>query len=208
MTDTTFLLTAFTTLLVIIDPIALVPLFITLTRGMTTAERRKVGIRACLVAAGILTVFGLVGEQLLSLVGISLPAFRIAGGILLFLTALDMLFERRTRRREDKTHPPEPIDDPSVVPLAIPLLAGPGAIATMILLVGQAGGGVQGFLIVEAVMLVVIAITFANFLIAGPLEKGLGRTGTMLVTRLLGMILAALAVQFIIDGIKGAFFAA
>ncbi len=204
MSDFTFLLAAFTTLLVIIDPIALVPLFITLTRGMTPAQRRRVGLRACLVAAGILTVFGLAGEQLLTLVGISIPAFRIAGGILLFLTALDMLFERRTRRREDKTQAPEEIEDPSVVPLAIPLLAGPGAIATMILLVGQAGGGWQGFLLVEAVMLTVIVITFLNFLIAVPLERALGRTGTMLVTRLLGMLLAALAVQFIIDGVKGA----
>lgn len=203
MHDVTFLLAAFTTLLVIIDPIALVPLFITLTQGMTPAQRRRVGLRACLVAAGVLTLFGLAGEELLTLVGISIPAFRIAGGILLFLTALDMLFERRTRRREDKTQSPEEIDDPSVVPLAIPLLAGPGAIATMILLVGQAGGGWPGFLVVEAVMLVVIAITFLNFLIADPLARALGRTGTLLVTRLLGMLLAALAVQFIIDGVRG-----
>lgn len=205
MTDVTFLLAAFTTLLVIIDPIALVPLFITLTHGMTPAQRRRTGLRACLVAAGILTLFGAVGEQLLTLIGITLPAFRIAGGMLLFLTALDMLFERRTRRREDKAHEAEAeqVDDPSVVPLAIPLLAGPGAIASMILLVGQAGGGWWGFAVVEAVMLTVIVIAFLNFLIADRLGRALGRTGTMLVTRLLGMLLAALAIQFIIDGIHG-----
>lgn len=205
MTDLTFLLAAFTTLLVIIDPIALVPLFISLTQGMTPAQRRRVGMRACLVAAGVLTLFGAAGEQLLTLIGITLPAFRIAGGMLLFLTALDMLFERRTRRREDRAQGAEAehIEDPSVVPLAIPLLAGPGAIASMILLVGQAGGGLRGFLVVEAVMLAVVAIAWANFLIAGPLARALGRTGTLLVTRLLGMLLAALAIQFIIDGIRG-----
>lgn len=205
MTDITFLLAAFTTLLVIIDPLALVPLFVSLTHGMTPAQRRRIGLRACLVAAGVLTLFGAVGEQLLTLIGITLPAFRIAGGMLLFLTALDMLFERRTRRREDKAQDAEAdqVEDPSVVPLAIPLLAGPGAIASMILLVGQAGGGLTGFLVVEAVMLVVIAITWASFLIADPMARALGRTGTLLVTRLLGMLLAALAIQFIIDGIRG-----
>ncbi len=205
MTDPTFLLAAFTTLLVIIDPIALVPLFVSLTQGMTAAQRRRTGLRACLVAAGVLTLFGAVGEQLLTLIGITLPAFRIAGGMLLFLTALDMLFERRTRRREDKAQGAEAehVEDPSVVPLGIPLLAGPGAIASMILLVGQAGGGLKGFLVVEAVMLAVIAITGIGFLIAGPMARGLGRTGTLLVTRLLGMLLAALAIQFIIDGLKG-----
>lgn len=205
MPDTAFLLTALATLFVIVDPVALVPLFIPLTRGMTTAQRRRIALRACLVAAGVLTVFGLVGDNLLRLIGISMPAFRIAGGVLLFLTALDMLFERRTRRREDKTQPTEPheLDDPSVFPLAVPLIAGPGAIASMILLTGQAGGGWAGFAVVQGVMLVVIAATFVLFLLADPLERALGRTGTLVVTRVLGMLLAALAVQFIIDGIRG-----
>lgn len=205
MPDTAFLLTAFATLFVIVDPIALVPLFIPLTRGMTASQRRRIAWRACLVAAGVLTVFGLVGDNLLRLIGISMPAFRIAGGVLLFLTALDMLFERRTRRREDKTHPSEPheLDDPSVFPLAVPLIAGPGAIASMILLTGQAGGGWAGFAVVQGVMLVVIAATFVLFLLAAPLERALGRTGTLVVTRVLGMLLAALAVQFIIDGVRG-----
>jgi multiple antibiotic resistance protein len=137
--DTAFLITAFVTLLVVIDPIGLSPLFIALTRGMTAAERRTVGIRACLIAAGLLTVFGLLGEGVLNFIGISMPAFQIAGGILLFLTALDMLFERRTQRREGQQA--TTADDPSVFPLAMPLIAGPGAMATMILLVGQAGPG-------------------------------------------------------------------
>jgi multiple antibiotic resistance protein len=205
MIDTAFLLTAFVTLFVIIDPIALVPLFIPLTQGMDARQRRRIALRACLVATGVLTVFGLVGDGLLTLIGISIPAFRIAGGILLFLTALDMLFERRTRRREDKTQPDttQHHDDPSVFPLAIPLIAGPGAIASMILLIGQGGGGWQATLAVHAVMIAVMGLAFVMFLLASPMERALGRTGTLVVTRLLGMLLAALAVQFIIDGIKG-----
>ena len=205
MNDTAFLLTAFVTLFVIIDPVALAPLFIPLTQGMTASQRRRIALRACLVAAGVLTVFGLVGDNLLTLIGISIPAFRIAGGILLFLTALDMLFERRTRRREDKTHPetPQQADDPSVFPLAIPLIAGPGAIASMILLIGQGGGGWDAVVTVHLVMLGVMLLAFLMFLVATPMERALGRTGTLVVTRLLGMLLAALAVQFIIDGIKG-----
>lgn len=209
MIDATFLLTVFTTLIVILDPIALAPLFIPLTTGMSALRRRQVAVRACLTAAGILTVFALIGDGLLRLTGISLPAFRIAGGVLLFLTALDMLFERRTRRREnkvdEKTHEPEhqDHDDPSVFPLGIPLIAGPGAIASMILLVSQGGGDWTAFLVVEGIMLGVMGLCFLALLAAGTVERMLGRTGTLVVTRLLGMLLAALAIQFIIDGIKG-----
>lgn len=209
MPDTTFLLTVFTTLIVILDPIALAPLFIPLTAGMNSARRRQIAIRACLTAAGILTVFALIGDGLLRLTGISIPAFRVAGGVLLFLTALDMLFERRTRRRENKidetTHDPEhrEQDDPSVFPLGIPLIAGPGAIASMILLVSQGGGDWGAFFVVEAIMLGVMLLCYLSLLAAGSVERMLGRTGTLVVTRLLGMLLAALAVQFMIDGIKG-----
>lgn len=205
MIDTAFLLTAFVTLFVIIDPIALAPMFIPLTQGMTAAQRRRIALRACLVAAGVLTGFGLAGDKLLTVIGISIPAFRIAGGILLFLTALDMLFERRTRRREDKTHTDDThsSDDPSVFPLAIPLIAGPGAIASMILLIGQGGGGWDATAAVTGVMLGVMVLAYLMFLAATPVERALGRTGTLVVTRLLGMLLAALAVQFIIDGILG-----
>ena len=129
----TFLITAFATLFVVIDPPGLVPMFIALTRGMNAERRRAMALRACIIAALILLLFGLAGEAVLGFIGISMPAFRIAGGILLFLTALDMLFERRTQRREGQTADPD--HDPSVFPLATPLIAGPGAIATMILLV-------------------------------------------------------------------------
>jgi len=198
--DSVFLATAFATLFVVIDPIGLTPLFVALTQGMEARARRAIGFRACLVAFGILALFGLFGEAVLGFVGIRMPAFRIAGGVLLFLTALDMLFERRTKRREDSA---EERSDPSIFPLGMPLIAGPGAIATMILLVGESGGGWQGILTVHAVMIFVVLLAFLLFLIAGPLERALGRTGTVVITRLLGMLLAALSVQFVIDGIRG-----
>ncbi|MCA0870051.1 MarC family protein [Seohaeicola saemankumensis] len=197
--DSAFLITAFVTLFVIIDPIGLMPLFVALTHGMTAARRRSIGLRACAVAAVLLTLFAAFGESLLGFVGISMPAFRVAGGILLFLTALDMLFERRAKRREDQTEEERP--DPSVFPLAIPLIAGPGSIATMILLVGQQPG-LGGLLTVLGVMLAVLAVLLVLFLAAGLLERMLGRTGINVVTRLLGMLLAALSVQFVLDGLR------
>ena len=194
------IITAFVTLFVVIDPPGLAPLFIALTNGMSDAQRRRIGWRATVIAAILLTLFGLAGDSILRTIGISLPAFRIAGGILLFLTALDMLFERRTERREGQ-HPNDD-HDPSVFPLATPLLAGPGALTTMILLVGDGGGAVHTLLI-HLVMLTVLALNMVLFMLAGPLSRALGRTGTMVVTRLLGMLLAALSVQFIIDGLRG-----
>jgi multiple antibiotic resistance protein len=199
--ETSFLITAFATLFVVIDPPGIVPLFIALTRGMGPERRRAMALRGCLIASGLLIVFGLAGESILGFIGISMPAFRIAGGILLFLTALDMLFERRTQRREGQQA--EPDHDPSVFPLATPLIAGPGAIASMILLVGQAGNGWGGAMAIIALMLVMMLVTFL-FLLASPaLERMLGRTGTIVITRLLGMLLAALSVQFVIDGVRG-----
>jgi len=200
MPETAFLITAFATLFVVIDPPGLVPLFIALTRGMEPARRRAMARRACLIAAVLLTAFGLFGESILGFIGISMPAFRIAGGILLFLTALDMLFERRTQRREGQQ--PDPDHDPSVFPLATPLIAGPGAIATMILLVGQSGPGWQGAAWVIGLLLAMIAVTFTFLLASPPLERLLGRTGVVVITRLLGMLLAALSVQFVIDGVR------
>ncbi len=200
--DMTFYISAFVALFVIIDPIGLAPVFLALTHGSDTAERRSVGRRAVLLAFGLLMLFGLLGEAVLNFIGISMPAFRIAGGVLLFLTALDMLFERRTKRR-DNTAEEEERPDPSVFPLAIPLLAGPGAITTMILLVGQTDGPLQasGVFVAMALVLTVVAIMFRS---AGLLERALGRTGTVVATRLLGMLLAALAVQFVLDGLRGA----
>jgi multiple antibiotic resistance protein len=194
------------TLFVVVDPIGLVPLFIALTRGMSTQARLAVGVRALLVAAGLLTLFGLFGEKLLSTVGISMPAFRISGGVLLFLTALDMLFERRTQRRENQSsaHAGDPTDDPSVFPLATPLIAGPGALATMVLLAGGPPRGWLRLAEVHLVMLAVLGCVMAMFLIAAPVARLLGRTGMMVMTRLFGMLLAALAIQFILDGLRGA----
>lgn len=196
-----FLITAFATLFVVIDPPGLVPLFIALTQGMTAERRRAMALRACVIAGVLLTLFGLAGESILGFIGISMPAFRIAGGILLFLTALDMLFERRTQRREGQQ--PDPDHDPSVFPLATPLIAGPGAIASMILLVGQSGPGWGGTLAVLGLMWGMVIVTFLFLLASPPIERALGRTGTIVITRLLGMLLAALAVQFVIDGVRG-----
>lgn len=198
--DLTAIITAFVTLFVVIDPIGLAPLFIALTPNMSDAQRRHIGWRATLIAAILLTLFGLAGENILNGIGISLPAFRIAGGILLFLTALDMLFERRTERREGQAMDSD--HDPSVFPLATPLLAGPGAMATMILLIGEDQGALHTVMI-HLVMFAVLGVAMALFMLAGPLSRVLGRTGTMVVTRLLGMLLAALSVQFIIDGLLG-----
>lgn len=195
------LIPAFVTLFVVIDPIGLAPLFVALTRGMDTGRRRAIALRACLVAVSILTLFGLAGEAVLSFLGISMPAFRMAGGILLFLTALDMLFERRAQRRQGQADAAHEAD-PSVFPLATPLLAGPGSITTMILLAGQPGAEFTDVLLVHAVMLVVILFVLTMFFLATPLERLLGPTGINVVTRLLGMLLAALSVQFVIDGLR------
>ncbi|MEM7752778.1 MAG: MarC family protein [Pseudomonadota bacterium] len=195
------LITAFVTLFVIIDPLGLAPLFVALTRGETAARRRTIALTACLVAAGVLTLFGIFGDTVLAFAGISMPAFRVAGGALLFLTALDMLFEKRTKRREDQGEAADHENDPSVFPLAIPLIAGPGAIATMILLAGQGDGDLAWTVSVHLVMAGVLAVTFLLFLGAGVLERVLGPLGINVITRLLGMLLAALSVQFILDGL-------
>lgn len=200
--DLSLYFTAFVTLFVVIDPVGLTPIFIALTPKMSAAERGRIGLRAVVISAILLTLFGLAGKAILSGIGISLPAFRIAGGILLFLTALDMLFERRTERREGQNNDDQPENDPSVFPLSTPLLAGPGSLATMILLVGE-DSGVGHIVMVHLVMLTVLAIALALFHLATPLARALGRTGTMVVTRLLGMLLAALSIQFVIDGLQG-----
>lgn len=199
--DTAFLITGFVTLFVIIDPIGLTPLFVALTQGMSAKRRRTIGLRAVAVAFFVLSLFTLFGEAVLGFVGISMPAFRIAGGLLLFLTALDMLFQRRTKRREDQAEEEDHHDDPSVFPLGIPLIAGPGAIATMILLAGQQPG-LLGLGMVLGVMVAVLLIAFLLFMTAGWLERALGKTGINVVTRLLGMLLSALAVQFVLDGLR------
>ncbi|MEM1129794.1 MAG: MarC family protein [Pseudomonadota bacterium] len=197
--------TAFVTLFIVIDPIGMAPIFVALTSGMSDAERRSIARRACLIALCILTVFALFGAALLSAVGISLTAFRISGGILLFLIAVEMLFERRTQRREGSI-PSDSAQDPSVFPLATPLIAGPGSMATMILLVtGADQSWVQDAAMI-VVMAAVVGLVYGLFLLATPIEKLLGRTGVLVVTRLLGVLLAALSVQFILDGLREAGF--
>ena len=196
--DVTFLITGFVALFVVIDPIGLAPLFVALTQGTAPERRRAIALRACVTGFLVLVAFTFFGEALLGFIGISMPAFRIAGGVLLFLTALDMLFERRQKRREDQ-HGDGP--DPSVFPLAIPLIAGPGAIATVILLSQQVPGA-SGYVLTLGLSFAVIGLTFLLFLGADLLEKGLGATGINVVTRLLGMLLAALSVQFVLDGLQ------
>ncbi|WP_299078582.1 MarC family protein [uncultured Ruegeria sp.] len=205
MIETAFLITSFTTLLVVIDPPAQTPIFVALTQGMDKSMRRAIAVRACLTAAGILAMFAAFGEAVLGFVGISMEAFRVAGGVLLFLTALDMLFERRTKRRENSAEEEEH-PDPSVFPLGIPLIAGPGAIATMILLAGQQPG-IEGLAVVIGMMIIVVAMVFVTYLTSGAVARLLGKTGLNVLTRLLGMLLAALSVQFILDGLKAFGFA-
>lgn len=192
-------ITAFVTIFVVIDPIGMAPIFVAMTRGMAARERLRIAVRSCLVAVGILTIFGFVGEALLDTIGISMAAFRISGGLLLFVTAMDMLFERRTQRRENKAESAQ--DDPSVFPLAMPLIAGPGSMATMILLMGRPELTAMDMAVLWGVMLAVIALVFLLFLSAGVMERLMGDTGIMVITRLLGMLLAALSVQFVLDGL-------
>lgn len=203
-----FIGNAAVTLLVTIDPIGLAPLFVTVTRGMDTAERREVAIRACLIGFTILLTFGMGGQALLDTLGITLPAFRIAGGLLLFWLAFEMVFEKRVERREntatraiDKDH----IKNVAVFPLAIPLIAGPGAISAMLLLSHEAAGLDDGYVGTGALIGVLAGMVTACllvFLAAGRIEKMLGDTGRIILTRLLGVILSALAVQFIADGVS------
>ena len=201
--DSAFLITTFVTLLVVIDPLALTPMFIAITQGIDKRRRRIIAVRACLTAAGILIIFALLGETLLDFIGISMSAFRIAGGILLFLTALDMLSDKRTQKRRERSTEAgdDDHDDPSVFPLAIPLLAGPGAITTVILLVA-ARPDWFGFAWVMGLMLAALTLVFISFLSASFVEHALGKTGINVTTRLLGMLLAALAVQFVLDGLR------
>ncbi|MGR3464641.1 MarC family protein [Limimaricola sp.] len=210
MIELATLVTAFTTLFVIVDPIGLAPLFVAMTAGMSDSQRRKIAARALLTSAGLMLLFLLLGDAVLRFIGISVPAFRIAGGVLLFLTALDMLFERRQARRRDNAEEAsdaveaEPDHDPSIFPLALPLIVGPGAITTLILLTAEADA--VGYAAIYGVALVVLATVWIASLLANPLARVLGSVGLNVVTRVLGMLLAALAVQFIIDGLHGSGF--
>lgn len=199
--------TALITFAVIIDPPGNAPIFASLTTHATPADRRRMAIRACVVAWCILMFFALVGEPMLQALGISLAAFRIAGGIMLFMIALNMVFEKRTEKREQRAEEikgtPE-ADDVSVFPMAIPMIAGPGTIAAVMLYSSRASGTTE-WLVVMAAMTVVILVTMLALLAAGPLMKLVGQKVEAMITRLLGVILAALAAQFIVDGLIQSF---
>jgi multiple antibiotic resistance protein len=195
---------AFVTFLVIIDPPGCAPIFASLTGEASPAERRRMAVRSCLIAWSILVFFALFGEWLLGHLGISLSAFRLAGGIMLFMIALDMVFERRTERREDRAEEikgtPE-AEDVSVFPMAIPMIAGPGSIATVMLLNAKATG-IEQSLVVFGAMTLVILLTLVALLAAGPLMRFVGHKVEAMITRILGVILAALATQFVLDGLE------
>jgi multiple antibiotic resistance protein len=199
---------AFTTLFVIIDPLGLLPVLIGLTAGMAAAERRKMALKGTLIAGVILLLFALAGEALLGLLGIGLPAFRVAGGGMLLVIALEMVFERRTDRRSRSANEMKEVggpDDISVFPLAIPLLSGPGAIASVMLLMARYEGDLAAQATVLAALLLVLALCVVVFLFVEPLERLLGATLTHVISRLLGILLAALAVQYVLDGLRTAF---
>jgi len=199
------LLSAFVTLLLVVDPLGLVPTFVALTEGLPLKARRSVALRACIIAAVILTGAALGGEWLFKTVGISLPAFRIAGGLLLFSIASEMVFgvriERQSKAAEQAVE--EHVRHIAAFPLAIPLMAGPGAITATVLLAGRSGAQPTAALAeLIGVICVVIALCYAAFMAGGRLSRLLGTTGNVVLSRVLGVLLAALAVQYVIDGIR------
>ena len=195
---------ALITFLVVIDPPGVVPIFASLTRGADPVHRRAMAIRSAVIAWAILLFFALLGKPMLRALGISLASFRIAGGIMLFFIALDMVFEKRTQRREERAHSVEGAEDISVFPMAIPMIAGPGSIATAMLMVSRADS-VSDIGIVLAAMTAVILLTLLALLTAAPLMRLAGERIEAMITRLLGVILAALAAQFVIDGLRQSF---
>lgn len=198
-----FLLSVIVTLFIVVDPIALAPVFIALTEPMTDRQRTHVAKRAVLVAAGIMVAFALIGHPLLQTLGISLHAFYIAGGILLFLIAIDMLFARPSRTRETPEEAREGLtaSDVSVFPLAIPIMSGPGSMATIVLFMSQAGGDVLKIGAVGIALAVALASSFAVMSLSTRLMKVLRKTGIAVIGRVMGVILAALAAQFVINGV-------
>jgi MarC family membrane protein len=196
-----FVFNAFVTLLVVVDPLGLAPIFAALTRGFSEKQKRESAIRGTLLGALILYVFAIAGDVLLEALGIGLPAFRIAGGLLLFLLSLDMVFARPSgmrattvREQEEESYQ----QDISVFPLAIPLLAGPGAITTVLL---YAGGSRGNLLIFMGVLFVILVLTLGSLLLASRVMQLFGETGANVLSRVLGVLLAALAVQFVLDGL-------
>jgi multiple antibiotic resistance protein len=206
------LLASFVTFFVAIDPVAMAPMFTTMTARMTPEWRRKMAIKSIVIATGILLAFAFGGAWLLEQIHVSIDAFRIAGGMLLFLIAVDMLFEKRSERRDERAEKvaaeqakhPEHQDDISVFPLAIPLIAGPGAIASIMLFFAENEGLAERGVILLGVG-ANLALCLIAFLMSGPLSKIMGPTIGSMLTRVFGILLAALAAQFVVDGIKNAF---
>jgi len=200
-------ISAFVTFFVVIDPPGCAPIFASLTGSAPALHRRAMAVRSTLVAALILYLFAIFGEAFLGALGISLDAFRVAGGVMLFLIALEMVFEKRTERR---THRAEDVkadpqhEDISIFPMAIPMIAGPGSIASVMLLTSKSVGMAQTLIVLGALALVLL-VNLAALLAAGPLMKAVGHRVEAMITRILGVVLAALAAQFVIDGVKASF---
>lgn len=204
---TQLFLSAFITLFVVIDPPGCAPIYAGLTKGATSAQRRIMAIRAAMIAGVILLIFALFGEQLLAALHIELDSFRIAGGLMLFWIAFEMVFEKRTQRREERAEKvaatPE-VEDVSIFPMAIPMLAGPGAIAAIMLLMNEAEDVTGTFTVLGALASVLI-ITMLALMAAGPIMRLFGDKVEAAITRVLGVLLAALAAQYVIDGLRGSF---
>ena len=207
-------ISAFVTLFVVLDPPGCVPIFSSLTNGASVAHRRSMALRSTAIAGAVLVAFALGGEAFLTALGISLAAFKIAGGVMVFLIAIDMVFEKRTERRENRAEEvksaaaaaakPMEAEDISVFPMAIPMLAGPGSIAAIMLLTARSDGWAETAVVMGA-LVAVMAITLVSLLLAGPLMRLMGVKFEGALTRLLGVVLAALAAQFVVDGIKQSF---
>ena len=199
-----YLISTFVTLFVVVDPVGLAPTFVAITHGLPISARRQIAIRASLIAAAILIGAAVIGDWLLARLGISLPAFRIAGGLLLFSIASEMVFgvriERQSKAAEQAVE--EHVRNIAAFPLAIPLMAGPGALTATVLLSGQAAFRPWHLAILIGVFAAVAALCFFVFLCASRIERGLGTTGNVLLSRLQGVLLAALAVQYVIDGLR------
>jgi multiple antibiotic resistance protein len=199
-----FLISALVTMVVVVDPLGLVPTFLAITHGLPSRSRRAVALRACLIAVVILAGAALIGDRLLRTLSIGLPAFRIAGGLLLFSIASEMVFgvriERQSRDAEQAIE--EHVRNIAAFPLAIPLMAGPGAITATLLLAGQTAGRPEWLGLLVAVIVAIVAICNLVFFAAARISRLLGVTIPAVLSRLLGVLLAALAVQFVIDGIR------
>jgi len=200
---TEFLLKAFATLFVIVDPLALAPVFLALTIGLGEAERRQIAVRAVIIAFCVLAAFALGGQRFVALLGISFPAFRIAGGLLLFFIAFEMLFEKRQARHAATAEAAREGEAQQIAafPLAIPLISGPGAITAAMLLAASAQGDYLRLGLLIAVIALVLSLCLVVALLAARVDRFLGVTGRIVFSRLLGVVLAALAVQFVVDGV-------